>query len=147
MSYRTLEQELAEAGLAVSYTVGDSMEPLLHDRRSTVAVSAPARALVRGDVALYRRPTGECVLHRVVRVGRDVYYIRGDNRIYTEKVPAGWVIGVLLGYYPDEGDSFVSCGSPEDLAYRRILPLRYARLWLRAFPGRAKRLLGRMLYR
>ena len=45
MQHRTIEEELAVSGRALSYTVGVSMEPLLHNRRSTVVIERPRGAL------------------------------------------------------------------------------------------------------
>ena len=63
-----MEQELALYGYGLFQTVGDSMEPLLHNRISTVLIEIPKSPLKKYDVALYRRPRGEYVLHRVVKV-------------------------------------------------------------------------------
>lgn len=145
MSFRTIEEELARSGRAVSYTVGTSMEPMLHERRSTVVIEPACHPLRRGDVALFRRPDDTYVLHRVVRALDGGYLMRGDNQYRAECVPAEWVLGVLAGYYADERDEYTPCGSPADLAYRRTIPYRYARLWLRAFPRRAKGKLRRLL--
>ena len=37
---RTIEEELARNGHSFFQTVGDSMEPLLHNRKSTVIIQA-----------------------------------------------------------------------------------------------------------
>ena len=145
MQHRTIEEELAVSGRALSYTVGASMEPLLHNRRSTVVIERPRGALKPGDVALYKNAQGDYVLHRVVETAAGGYVIRGDNCFWKETVPPEKIIGVMAGYYADEGEQYTPCGSPADLRYRRSLPLRFAKIWLRAFPGRAKRKLKRML--
>ena len=80
MSFRTIEEELARSGRAVSYTVGTSMEPMLHERRSTVVIEPARHPLCRGDVALFRRPDDTYVLHRVVGALDDGYLMRGDNQ-------------------------------------------------------------------
>lgn len=136
---KTIEQVLAEEGRGFFQTSGDSMEPLLHHRKSTVVIQAPASRLKRWDVALFRRPTGEYVLHRVIRVEPDGYRILGDNRLWPEMVPVGWVIGVMAGFYPDESGQYVSCQSPAYQSYLKTLRLRRARLWLLALPGRVRR--------
>ena len=115
------------------------MEPLLHHRQSTVVIEAVSGPLKPYDVALYRRPTGEYVLHRVVKVLDGAYLIRGDNRLHGERVPAEWVIGVMTGYYPDESGAYIGCESPRYKAYLRTLNRRHRRLWLRALPGRLRR--------
>lgn len=115
------------------------MEPLLHNRKSTVVIEGKTSLLKRYDVALYRRPSGQYVLHRVVRVLDGAYLIRGDNRISRERVPQEWVIGVMTGYYEDERGGYISCGSAKYRKYLRTLKRRYAALWLRAFPKRLEK--------
>lgn len=123
--YSTIEEELARKGRGFFQTVGDSMEPMLHNRRSTVVVEKFTGMLKRHDVALYRRPSGKYVLHRVVKVLHDGYVICGDNRTYREFVPREWVIGVMTGFYPDEGEAFVSCEDEKYQRYLRTLGMRY----------------------
>ena len=140
--YRTIEQELALHGCGLFRTEGDSMEPLLHHRQSTVAIAAAKGPLKRFDVALYRRPSGEYVLHRIVQVRRDAYLIRGDNRVWWEKVPKDWVIGVMTGYYEGASDRFISCGSGEYRHYVKKVKRRERKLRLRTLPGRIGKKLG-----
>lgn len=143
MTAQTIEQVLAEKGHGFFQTVGDSMEPMLHNRKSTVVLEAASRPLRRLEVALYRRPTGAYVLHRVVGVTQDSYRIRGDNRTWTETVPREWILGVMTGYYPDETGRFISCDNRDYQAYLRTLGVRYLRLRARHFAGRVGRFLTR----
>lgn len=136
---QTIEQVLAQQGKGFFQTAGDSMEPLLHSRKSTVVLAAARGPLKRYDVALYRRPAGEYVLHRVIGFTEGGYRTLGDNRLWPEVVPAQWVIGVMVGFYPDESGEYISCQSPAYRAYLKSLKLRRARLWLLALPGRVRR--------
>lgn len=136
---RTIEQELALRGHGLFQTVGDSMEPLLHNRKSTVVIEIPKNMLKKYDVALYRRPGGEYVLHRVIKVVENAYIICGDNRIHREKVPTDWVIGVMTGYYKDERNNYVSCEDEIYRKYLRTLKWRYWRLLLQALFRRVRR--------
>ena len=82
--YKDIEKVLSEEGVYVSCVVGHSMEPMLHERRDTVAVVPVTERLKKYDVALYR--VGEkYVLHRVVKVLPDSYVFCGDNCIELEK--------------------------------------------------------------
>ncbi len=84
------------AGRAVaSQTFGDSMQPLLYQGETTVLVVPVTGRLKRNDLPLYRRPTGQLVMHRIIRVEKDGYRTRGDNRTGLESVPEAWVIGVV----------------------------------------------------
>ena len=68
MTPQTIEQVLAQQGRGFFQTSGASMEPMLHHHKSTVVLEAVRRPLRRMEVALYRRPDGLYVLHRVVGV-------------------------------------------------------------------------------
>ncbi len=136
MSNSTIEQELEQHGRCLFQTVGDSMEPLLHNRKSTVVIEKSRGTLRKYDVALYRRPTGEYVLHRVVQVKKDGYLICGDNRIYKEPVPGEWILGVMTGFYPDESSRFIACIASEYRIYLKKWNIRYCGRWIMALPGR-----------
>lgn len=132
MIRRTIEEELALNGHGLFHTVGNSMEPLLHNRKSIVAIEAKKTPLKKYDVALYRRPNGEYVLHRVMKTLDGAYLIRGDNCSWKEKVPEEWVIGVMTGYYADEEqDRVISCKSP---VYRKYLrKLKVCRIYRKIY--------------
>ena len=135
----TIEEQLAKEGTWLFQTVGDSMEPLLHNRESTVRIAAGNEYLCRLDVVLFKRPSGEYVLHRIRRIRGDLLRICGDNRVGLEKVPREWVLGKMTGYYPDQGQRFVDCEDEEYKQYVKTLPFRYAKLWIRLFPKRIMR--------
>lgn len=141
----SIEEALARHGRGYFQTVGDSMEPLLHDRYTTVVIERPAGRLKKYDVALFYRPGGTfpnqpqgCyVLHRVVKVRERDYLICGDNRVYREPVPEEWIIGVMTGYF--NGEVYHSCGDEEYLHYVAGLGRRRVGVWFRLLPGRVKR--------
>ncbi len=97
--FTSFEEQLNAGKTVTSFTVGDSMEPLLYNRKTHVFIRKVDRELRRNDIPLYRRPTGEYVLHRIIRVGKDHYYIRGDNRVGLEEVPKDWILGVVTQIY------------------------------------------------
>lgn len=142
---QTIEQVLAQNGRGFFQTSGDSMEPLLHNRQSTVVLEKLSGPVRRGDVVLYRRPAGEYVLHRVVKVLDGVCLIRGDNRLHAERVPEDWILGRMTGFFPDAGTQYIDCGSAVYRAYRNKLRFRHASLWLHALPERVWHKLSRRL--
>lgn len=146
MKKSSIEQELEERGRCVFQTVGDSMEPILHNRFSTVVIEKIARPLAVNDVVLFHRPPGVLknqpegayVLHRIVKVREADYLICGDNRFYREPVPKEWILGVMTGFF--NAEEYVDCATDE--AYRHYvkrLRYHYPLKWLRAFPGRVVR--------
>ncbi len=91
---KTVEQYLKENGEYVATTAGLSMFPLLSDRKYVVKILPKNGRLKKYDVALFRRGK-QLVLHRVIKVFNDGYYIRGDNCAKGEPVSDSQVIGIL----------------------------------------------------
>lgn len=145
-NYSTIEQSINQHERVLTHTVGVSMEPLLHDRKSTVVLEKCNMPLKRYDVVLYHRPTGEYVLHRVIgAIDNSMYVIRGDNCIANEIVPAEWIIGIMTGYYADEKNIYVSCESKRYQRYLKTLGWRHKFLELSALSKRVRRKLRSLL--
>lgn len=106
--YKDIEKVLSEEGVYVSCVVGHSMEPMLYERRDTVAVVPVKERLKKYDVALYR--VGEqYVLHRVVKVLPDSYVFCGDNCIELEKgIADNDILGKLTKVWRDEEEMKLS---------------------------------------
>ena len=96
---KKIEAVLQEYGEIVTCTSGRSMMPMLRDRKDMVVIKKLDRPLKRHDVAVYRMPTGKLLIHRVLKVRKDCYVIRGDNRPNTEYIKPEWIIGVLKEFY------------------------------------------------
>ena len=73
-----LEEILASGGAAELTVTGRSMEPLLHDRKSRVRLQSAPETLPRGAIALYKRTSGQYVLHRVAVCRGETYDFCGD---------------------------------------------------------------------
>ena len=56
MRNTSLEEELRSGKACVSTTVGDSMEPMLRNRKDTIIIEPVHGRLKRYDLPLYRRP-------------------------------------------------------------------------------------------
>ena len=97
----SIEKALEVNGHLVQPVVGDSMLPMLRERKDAVRLVKANGKLKKFDLPLYRRPNGQLVLHRIIKVKRDHYVTCGDNRIEKEKVPFDWIIAVAEGYYKD----------------------------------------------
>ncbi len=121
----TFEDLLAKEGTIVYKTCGASMEPMLRQNRDLVIIQVPSLRLRKYDVALYRR-NHAYVLHRVIRVKKDRYLIRGDNTFSLETVPQEAVIGVLTGF--QRKGKYVSA---DDIRYRF-----YVYIWVTLYPVR-----------
>ena len=94
-----LEKEIASGKPTITITVGDSMEPLLYNRSTRVVIVKADRDLERNELPMYKRSSGQFVMHRIIKVDANHYYTRGDNRTGLEKIPKQWVQGVVTEIY------------------------------------------------
>ena len=81
-------------------TRGISMRPLLREHQDMVVIKRPVFPLKRGAVPLYRvEGRKELTLHRILRVQKDGYVIRGDNLYFKEFVRQEQIVGVMQAFY------------------------------------------------
>lgn len=143
MRKSTFEEELRQNGYLLYRNVGDSMMPLIRQGRDLVLIERrPEGRLKKYEVPLYRRDSGQYVLHRILRVRKDDYVLCGDNRWQRETgITDRHIIGVLTAVIRDGKKLPVT-----DWRYRLyvhlwcdLFPIRAAVLWCRDIPGRVKR--------
>lgn len=120
----THEELLNAQGYHICSPITGSMRPMIRVRRDSALFVPPEGRLKRYDVALYRADGGKAVMHRVLQVLPEGYFIRGDNALTGEFVREGQVFGVMKGFYRDE--TFIEADSPP---YRL-----YARAWVALHP-------------
>lgn len=100
MSKSTFEEELKEKGILVYTNVGTSMRPLIRQGKDVIIIKSVDNCckLKKMDVPLYKRENGQYVLHRIIKVTKDGYVIRGDNTYSNEYgVTDSQILGVLSG--------------------------------------------------
>ena len=133
MSNSSFEELLEKEGRLIYSNVGDSMRPLIRQGRDLLVIERPSGRLKKYDVPLYRRDSGQYVLHRVVQVRENDYVLRGDNRLHRETgITDRHVVGVLTAVIRDGKELSMS-----GFGYR----LR-VRLWCGFYPLRAVVLKG-----
>lgn len=81
-----LLEKLLGDGHHVKITVtGSSMSPFLRDGVDHVELTpVDFETLRRGDIVLARRKDGEYVLHRVVRIRNNMFFLVGDAQVVQE---------------------------------------------------------------
>ena len=136
-----LEFQLDRGGRAALTVTGNSMVPMLRHRRDSVVLTRPPEGGPRrGDIILYRRDSGQYVLHRVVEArGEDSLVCCGDHDWRREAVSPGQVLAVVAAFRRDRRLHTV-----EEPGYRL-----YSALWTALLPVRrpilaARRGLGRL---
>lgn len=83
--YVSILKDLVEEGHEVSMTiVGSSMAPFLIHGRDKIFFSKPEDTLKRGDMVFYQRDNDQFVMHRIIRVKDDGYYMVGDAQTAIE---------------------------------------------------------------
>ncbi|MGN1481193.1 S24/S26 family peptidase [Porcipelethomonas sp.] len=128
MNKSTFEDEIQRTGRLIYTNVGDSMMPLIRQGKDLVIIEKAVGRLKKYDVPLYKRDSGQYVLHRILKVREDGYVICGDNRWQKEYgITDRNIIGVLTGIVRD-GKTI----SVNDKKYRI-----YVHLWCDFFPVRA----------
>ena len=135
MSKSSFEEEIQRKGYLLYWNVGDSMLPLIRQGRDLIEISRkPEGRLKKYDVPLYKRDSGQYVLHRILKVRKDDYVLCGDNRWQRETgISDTHIIGVLTAVIRD-GKKI----SLTDWRYRL-----YVHLWCDLFYLRSFLLLGR----
>ena len=128
MNKSTFEEEIEKSGKIIYTNVGDSMTPFIRQGRDVLVISAVEGRLKRYDVPLYKRDSGQYVLHRILKVRENDYVICGDNRYKREYgITDRHIIGVLTGIIREGKEIPVT-----DIKYRI-----YVHLWCDFFPVRA----------
>lgn len=128
MNKSTFEEEIQRTGKLVYTNVGDSMMPMIRQNRDLLIIEKVNGRLKKYDVPLYKRDSGQYVLHRILKVRQNDYVLCGDNRCHKETgITDRHVIGVLIGIVCD-GKTI----SVRDRKYRL-----YVHLWCDFFPIRA----------
>ena len=103
----TFEEELERNGILIYTNRGDSMMPLLRENRDLIHIRRVNGRCRKYDVPLYKRDSGQYVLHRILKVRKNDYVICGDNRWKREYgITDRHILGVLEAVTRDE---FLSC--------------------------------------
>ncbi|MBQ8201335.1 MAG: hypothetical protein IJZ74_06175 [Clostridia bacterium] len=140
----THEQMLARHGFDLGTPISGSMRPMIRPRRDSVLFVPLQGRLKKGDVALYRRD-GMAVMHRVLRVGKTGYIIRGDNSSEKETIREEQIIAVMKGFYRDE--QYIEANDLRYRAYAWIWPKLHGLLVLyKRLPEGLRARMKRMLH-
>lgn len=96
MNKSSFEEVIEKHGVLVYTASGDSMLPFIREKRDILIIEKPKGRLKKYDVPLYKRDSGQYVLHRVIKVRENDYVICGDNRVNKEYgITDSHIIGVL----------------------------------------------------
>lgn len=128
MNKSSFEEEIKKSGRIIYTNVGDSMMPYIKQGRDVLVISEVNGRLNKYDVPLYKRDSGQYVLHRILKVRENDYVICGDNRWNKEYgITDRHIIGILTGVIRD--------GQEIPVINRKYRI--YVHLWCDLFPVRA----------
>ena len=83
----TFEEELDTYGRIIFTNRGLSMLPLLRQNRDVLVIDKRGEERMKKyDAVLFRRDSGQYILHRILKLLDGGYYIVGDNCITGEYV-------------------------------------------------------------
>ena len=123
---KTIEDIIREKGYYITVPKGTSMFPLLKGSINDICV-VKADEIQKYDVSLYKRDSGEYVLHRILDIRDDGYVCCGDNQWVLETgVRRDQIIGKLDSWYKGDKKHTV-----RDASY-----LRYVKFWCRSLGRR-----------
>ena len=83
--YVSMLRELTEQGREVNMLIsGNSMSPFLMHGRDSIRLKKPERKLRKGDMVFFQRKSGKFVMHRIIRVRKEGFYLLGDSQQSSE---------------------------------------------------------------
>ncbi|MCQ3035146.1 MAG: S24/S26 family peptidase [Bacilli bacterium] len=139
------EEILEKEGTLVYTCVGVSMLPLLRERKDILTISKITNKPKKYDVVLFKRDSGQYVLHRIVKVRKHDYVLLGDNQWRKEKgVLDRHIIGVLTSFTQD--DKIISVNDEKYLRYiNKVVknPFRRIKIFFKDLKFRIKRKLSK----
>lgn len=139
---RVMETEFQQ-GRPLSLTVtGSSMEPFLRHLRDQVVLVPPEKRKPRpGEIIFFRRDSGACVLHRILKKDGHSYLVCGDAQTWTEMVREEQILAVTEALV--RKGRMISCGSRGYRFWVRLwMALRPLRKGIFALGAQVKRVFG-----
>lgn len=137
-----LSLQMNSGGVARLVVTGDSMYPTFRNRNDVVYLSPVSRQLKKKDLILYKRESGQYVLHRIVsRPKTGKFICCGDNQWEKESVEAKQVVALVTGFRRKGREQ-----TPKTFRYRvwvavwvGLFPLRRPLLSVRRWLGRLRK--------
>ncbi len=135
--YPVIDEVISSGGEFRMYPRGVSMQPLLTQGEDSVVLISLGDVCVN-DMILYRRDSGQFVLHRVIKINGDEYIMCGDNQGELERgIKKEHLLAKVKYFY--KGTKKVTLDSEEYVKYLKKLPRRRRGLKIKSLFARAKR--------
>jgi hypothetical protein len=115
-----IEEILLSGGKVKILASGRSMEPVICDGQDTVVLKKAEGKLQTDDIVLFKRDSGNLVLHRIIAFDGNQITLRGDSQWTTETVDSSRVMGVLDSI--ERNGQLIKADSEYFEKYKKILP-------------------------
>ena len=100
--YPLISEIISSGGSFRLFPKGISMLPTIKEGEDSVELAAPKK-LKRYDIVLYKRPSGQYVIHRIIKIKNDEVSLCGDNQVCLENnVDVNSVLAKVVGIYKGE---------------------------------------------
>lgn len=134
--HSSFEEEINKNGYLVYKNVGTSMKPLIKQNRDLIVVKKPTRPIKKYDIILYKRPNGNYVLHRVLKVKNNEFVLCGDNQNQKEHgITNDNVLGVLTSL--ERAGKIIKINKGKNKIYAHLVtdfyPIRFLFLRIRNY--------------
>lgn len=132
------EPVIASNGEIRLFHKGTSMNPLLRQGIDSVVLTAP-NDIKKNDILLYKRASGQFVMHRAIKIKKNEYIMCGDNQYEHEHgIKKENILAKVKGIY--RGEEYFETDNKEYQRYvKRKLPIRRAKIRFLYFIGVNKR--------
>ncbi len=129
--YPILYETLHAGGIVSLTSTGTSMLPMLKHQRDSITLEPITSPLLVNEVVLYRRDSGQFVLHRIVgRESNGGYVLCGDNQIVFEhNIEYRQIIGRLQAF-TRKGRYFTKESLPYKVYVGLVPALRLLKRWI-----------------
>ena len=124
MEELSLEEVININGYVLYPFKGISMLPLLDEDFDTVKIIKSDEYKV-SDIVLFKKPTGY-VLHRVIDIKNDTYFIKGDNASFIDTINKEKIIGKMEGFF--HADKYINYINNGDLPSFSLTKQRFIML-------------------
>jgi len=119
----SIKETLLKNGHIAFTNFGYSMLPLIRENRDIMIIETPKEPYKKLDAVLFERKDGRLILHRILKIENNKYFIIGDNCLSGEYVEESAILGILTGI--KRNGKIVKT---DDFAYKM-----YVNLWCRPY--------------
>ena len=100
--YPLISEIISSGGSFRLFPKGTSMLPTIKQGDDSVELAAPKK-LKKYDIVLYKRPNGQFVIHRIMKMKNDEVVLCGDNQVALEEgIDANDILAKVTGIYKGE---------------------------------------------